>query len=506
MIAAGPRREEGGRARPAAPAVGEVVARARLARRHRLLRARRPRSRYLDELGFNTVGYGCTTCIGNSGPLPDRGLGRDRRRRPRRVRGALGQPQLRGAHPSRGEGELPRLAAARRRLRARGRMDVDLETEPLGQGSDGARRVPARRLADARPRSRRRSRRRCTARCSRSTYADVFTGDEAWRSLPVPDGDLYAWDPDSTYVRRPPLPRGPAARAGRRSPTSTARAAWSCSATRSRPTTSRRPARSRPTRRPGSYLVEHGVEPRGLQLVRRAARQPRGDGARHVRQRPAAQPDRAGLGGHGDGARPLGRADDDLRRVAALPRRGHAAVVLAGKEYGTGSSRDWAAKGPLLLGVRAVIAESYERIHRSNLLMMGILPLQFMPGERPRVARPDRPRGVRDPRHRERRGARGDGDAPTAASSTRSSASTRRASASSSATAGSSRSSCGGSPASCRSPRRRGSVSTDPFASWCRRRAGSTVVVARAACSPRPNAAPASTVSRAWDTERNDLD
>ena len=144
----------------------------------------------------------------------------------------------------------------------------------------------------------------------------------------------------------------------------------------------------------------------GLQLVRRAARQPRGDGSRHVRERAPPQPARPGQSeGTWTVHVPDRRGDDDLRRLAALPRRGHAAVVLAGKEYGSGSSRDWAAKGPNLLGVRAVIAESYERIHRSNLLMMGILPLQFMDGENARVARTDRPRGVLDRGRRQRRGA-----------------------------------------------------------------------------------------------------
>ena len=119
-------------------------------------------------------------------------------------------------------------------------------------------------------------------------------------------------------------------------------------------------------------------------------------------------------------------------------------IVLAGKEYGSGSSRDWAAKGPNLLGVRAVIAESYERIHRSNLLMMGILPLQFLPGETRGVARAHRPRGVLDRRRRERRGERGDGAEPTRRSSAPASGSTPRASASTCATAASSRSCCGG--------------------------------------------------------------
>ena len=163
-----------------------------------------------------------------------------------------------------------------------------------------------------------------------------------------------------------------------------ARACWRCSATRSRPTTSRPPAPSSPTARPAGTCIEHGVEPPRVQLLRLAARQPRGDGARHLRQHPAAQPPGAGRRGRRHDAPADRRAAVDLRRRrCATSEAGTPLVVLAGKEYGSGSSRDWAAKGTLLLGVRAVIAECYERIHRSNLVGMGVLPLQFLPRRTP---------------------------------------------------------------------------------------------------------------------------
>ena len=156
------------------------------------------------------------------------------------------------------------------------------------------------------------------------TYADVFTGDPAWRELPVPEGDLFAWDPESTYVRRPPyfdgMPREPG-----RSRTSPAPAAW-CVVGDSVTTDHISPAGAiKPDSPAGKYLVGARRRAEGLQLLRLAARQPRGDGARDVRERAAEEPARAGVRGHLDGARPERRGDDDLRGVAALPRGGHAA-------------------------------------------------------------------------------------------------------------------------------------------------------------------------------------
>ena len=278
---------------------------------------------YLDELGFNTVGYGCTTCIGNSGPLPDE------------VSAAIADGDLVACavlsgnrnfeariHPEVKANYLasPPLVVA---YALAGRMDVDLETEPLGQGSDGADVF----LRDVWPSA---AEIEATVASSlhgemfTSTYADVFTGDDAWRNLPVPDGDLYAWEPDSTYVRRPRylegLPREPGAVAdieGAR-----------CLVVLGDSVTTDHisPAGSIKADSPaGHYLVEHGVEPRDFNSygARRGNHEVmvRGTFA-NVRMRNLM---RAGLGGHGDGARPVGRADDDLRRVAPLPRRGHAA-------------------------------------------------------------------------------------------------------------------------------------------------------------------------------------
>ena len=226
-----------------------------------------------------------------------------------------------------------------------GTMDIDLDTEPLGDGRRRQAGLPARHLADPGGGRTRRSRRRSSRTCS-AQYAEVFEGDEHWRALEIPAGDR-----SRGTTRRPTCatrrtskacPRPDAGRA-----TSRARACSPCSATGSPPTTSRPRARSRRDARPGSYLVEHGVTPQRLQLLRRAARQPRGDGARHVREHPPAQ--HAGAGHRGRRARctcPSGEADDDLRRRrCGTPSEGMPLVVLAGKEYGTGSSRDWAAKG-----------------------------------------------------------------------------------------------------------------------------------------------------------------
>ena len=278
---------------------------------------------YLDQLGFNTVGYGCTTCIGNSGPLPEAVSRRDRGRRPRRLRRPLRQPQLRGADPSRGEGELPRLAAARRRLRPRRAHGHRSGPEPLAQTPTAATSTCAT-CGRPRPRSRRRSRGAVHGEMFSRTYGDVFTGDETWRGLPVPEGELYAWEESSTYVRRPTYLARHDARARRRR------------GHRGRPL-SRRARRLRHDRphlagrgdpaRLAGRPVPRGARRRaaGLQLVRRAARQPRGDDPRHVRERAATQPDRAGSRGDVDRARPVRRGDDDLRRGRALRRGGNAA-------------------------------------------------------------------------------------------------------------------------------------------------------------------------------------
>ena len=212
------------------------------------------------------------------------------------------------------------------------------------------------------------------------TYADVFTGDDAWRNLPVPDGDLYAWEPDSTYVRRPPylegLPREPGAVGDIEGARCLVVLGDSVTTDHISPAGS-----IKPDSPAGHYLVEHGVEPRDFNSygARRGNHEVmvRGTFA-NVRMRNLMVP---GSEGTVTVHVPSGEQTTIFDASRRYLDEGTPLVVLAGKEYGTGSSRDWAAKGPLLLGVRAVIAETYERIHRSNLLMMGILPLQFMPGE-----------------------------------------------------------------------------------------------------------------------------
>ena len=323
MVAAGPARAEGGRARPAAQAVGEVVARAGLAGRHR----------YYEQAGLQTLPRRARLQHGRLRlhdlhrqlrPARRRDLGGDRRGRPRRLRGALGQPQLRGAHPSRGEGELPRLAAARRRLRARrpdGHRPRDGADRCRGRRR---RRVPARPLAERSTRSARRSRRRCAARCSPRPTPTSSPATTPGARSPVPRGELFRWEPGSTYVRQPPYFDGMSREPAPFPDIEGARCLVSLGD--SVTTDHISPAGSIRLDSPAGALPRPSTaSSAGLQLVRRAARQPRGDGARHVRERPAPQPARPRLGGNVDGARPVGRGDDDLRRVGALPGRGNAA-------------------------------------------------------------------------------------------------------------------------------------------------------------------------------------
>jgi aconitate hydratase A / 2-methylisocitrate dehydratase len=334
---------------------------------------------YLDELGFNLVGYGCTTCIGNSGPLP----------------GPISEAVAEGdlavcavlsgnrnfearIHPEVKANYLasPPLVVA---YALAGRMDIDLTTEPLGEDGDGN---PVF-LRDIWPSSKEIADTIASAIRSdmfRKTYEDVFTGDDTWRALPVPEGELFAWDPDSTYVRRPPyfdgMPTEP-------EPVEDFEGARCLVLLGDSVTTDHiSPAGAiRPDSPAGRYLQEHGVERRDFNSYgsRRGNHEVmvRGTFA-NVRMRNLMVP-----GSEGTWTVHLPSGDEMTIFEAAERYRseGVPLVVVAGKEYGSGSSRDWAAKGPKLLGVRAVIADSYERIHRSNLLMMGILPLQFMPGE-----------------------------------------------------------------------------------------------------------------------------
>ncbi|HUJ56798.1 MAG TPA: aconitate hydratase AcnA [Gaiellaceae bacterium] len=336
---------------------------------------------YLDELGFNTVGYGCTTCIGNSGPLAEP------------IAAAVNEGELvvcavlsgNRNFEARIHGDVkanylasPPLVVA---YALAGRMDVDLLEEPLGQAPDGADVF----LRDIWP-----SREEIDAVIGESVrgemyedvYSDVFGGDERWRSLETPEGELYAWDPDSTYVRLPPyfegMPREPL-------PVDDVEGARCLVMVGDSVTTDHiSPAGAiRPDSPAGRYLVEHGVERRAFNSYgsRRGNHEVMARGTfANVRLKNLLVPG-------SEGTWTVHLPDGDEGTIYDVAERyraeGVPTIVLAGKEYGSGSSRDWAAKGPNLLGVRAVIADSYERIHRSNLLMMGILPLQFMPGESP---------------------------------------------------------------------------------------------------------------------------
>jgi len=336
---------------------------------------------FLDELGFQTVGYGCTTCIGNSGPLREE------------ISKAIADGDLVACsvlsgnrnfeariHPEVKANYLasPPLVVI---YALAGRMDIDLETEPLGQGSDGEDVF----LRDLWPTSKEVADtvgRAIEGSMFQRTYADVFTGDETWRALPASESELFPWEPDSTYVQQPPYFDGMSTEVGTVPDVEGARCLVQLGD--SVTTDHISPAGSIKLESPaGRYLIEHGVERKDFNSYgsRRGNHEVmvRGTFA-NVRLRNKLVPGSEGTWTvHVPSGEELTVYDAAERYLA----EGTPTIVLAGKEYGSGSSRDWAAKGPNLLGVRAVIAESYERIHRSNLLMMGILPLQFLPGETP---------------------------------------------------------------------------------------------------------------------------
>jgi aconitate hydratase len=334
---------------------------------------------YLEELGFHTVGYGCTTCIGNSGPLPDE------------ISAAVEEGDLvvcsvlsgnrnfeARIHPEVKANYLasPPLVVA---YALAGRVDLDLTSEPLGQDDDGDDVF----LRDLWP-TPEQVKETIAAAISREmftrTYADVFTGDENWAALDVPEGDLFAWDEESTYVRRPPYFDGMGAEPA---PVEDVVGARCLVMVGDSVTTDHiSPAGAiRQDSPAGRYLVEHGVERRDFNSYgsRRGNHEVmvRGTFA-NVRLRNLLVPESEGTWTVHLPDGEEGTIFDTAERYRA---EGVPLVVLAGKEYGSGSSRDWAAKGPNLLGVRAVLAESYERIHRSNLIGMGIVPLQYRDGE-----------------------------------------------------------------------------------------------------------------------------
>ena len=334
---------------------------------------------YLDELRFDLVGYGCTTCIGNSGPLAgpiDEAIEKN---------GLVAAAVLSGnrnfegrIHPSIRASYLasPPLVVA---YALAGRVDIDLTTEPLGTGSDGEPVLLAdiwptqQEVADAVEGS-------VNRKLFIESYSTVFEGDDRWRALPVPEGQTYAWDPESTYVQLPPffssITPEPA-------PITDIVGARALAVLGDSITTDHiSPAGSIPASSPaGRYLIEHGVEPRGFNSFgsRRGNHEVMMRGTfGNIRLRNALA---VGKEGNWTEYLPTGDITSIYDASMQYQASGTPLVVLAGALYGNGSSRDWAAKGTLLLGVRAVIAKSFERIHRGNLVGMGVLPLQFHEGE-----------------------------------------------------------------------------------------------------------------------------
>jgi aconitate hydratase len=333
----------------------------------------------LEAVGFYTVGYGCTTCIGNSGPLPDN------------VAKAVTDADLVAAAVLSGnrnfEGRINPLVKANYlaspplvvAYALAGTTDIDLVTEPLGKGKDGQdvylkdiwpSADEVQRTIDA-----------CVLpEMFRARYTNVMTSNEKWNKLPTSGGDLYDWNPDSTYIQEPPFLVDLAREPGRIQPIQGARvlAMLGDSVT----TDHISPAGSIAAKGPaGRYLIEHGVDPRDFNSY----------GARRGNDRVMTRGTFANIrirnhlapGTEGGVTRhlPDGAQMSIYDAAMAYKAEGVPLVVLAGAEYGTGSSRDWAAKGTMLLGVRAAIAVSFERIHRSNLVGMGVLPLEFAAGK-----------------------------------------------------------------------------------------------------------------------------
>src|SRR5271163_1291977 len=333
----------------------------------------------LNALRFNLVGYGCTTCIGNSGPLPD-AIGK-----------AIKDNNLVAVSVLSGnrnfEGRINPLCRANYlaspplvvAYALAGRMDFDIVNESLGNDKAG-KPVYLRDIWPTPEEVATTMRESVSSDMFHKQYADVFTGDQHWRALPIPEGDLYAWDNKSTYIKNPPyfdgMPLKPSALGdlhGLR-----ALAVLGDSVT----TDHISPAGTIPADSPaGKYLIAHGVQPKDFNSygARRGNHEVmmRGTFA-NIRLRNLLAPGtEGGWTIHQPGGEKMSIYDAAMKyRDEHVPL-----IIFAGKEYGSGSSRDWAAKGTILLGVRAVLAESFERIHRSNLVGMGVLPLEFLPGE-----------------------------------------------------------------------------------------------------------------------------
>lgn len=334
---------------------------------------------YLEALRFHIVGFGCTTCIGNSGPLPEP------------ISRAIHENNLVAAAVLSGnrnfEGRIspdvranylasPPLVVA---YALAGTVDIDLATEPLGYDPNGEP-VYLRDIWPIQEEIQAEVRRALKPEMFEEEYANVFDGNETWNNIPVTGGDLYAWDPSSTYIQEPPFfvdltPEVPSVQ-----PIRGARVLALLGDTVTTDHISPAGAFS-PDSPAGQYLISLGVEPRDFNTygARRGNHEVmmRGTFA-NVRIRNRLVP---GVEGGYTVYHPTGEQMNIYEAAMRYKEDGTPLIVVAGKEYGTGSSRDWAAKGTMLLGVKAVLAESYERIHRSNLIGMGVLPLQFKPGE-----------------------------------------------------------------------------------------------------------------------------
>ena len=334
---------------------------------------------YLDQLGFNLVGYGCTTCIGNSGPLPEEVSAEIR------DRGLVVASVLSGNRNFEGRIQQevranylasPPLVVA---YALAGTMNVDLTTEPLGTGRDGQP-VFMKDLWPTEHEIQQTMLSSVTAGAFRQRYASVFEGDDRWQKLPVPTGDRFNWDGGSTYVRKPPFLENLSLTPAPRTDLEGARALAVLGD--SITTDHISPAGGIKADSPaGKYLIAHGVSPKEFNSygARRGNHEVmmRGTFA-NVRIWNQMVPGvEGGVTVHLPGDEVMPIYDASMRyQEAGVPL-----IILAGKEYGSGSSRDWAAKGTMLLGVKVVIAESFERIHRSNLVNMGVLPLQFVDGD-----------------------------------------------------------------------------------------------------------------------------
>ena len=333
---------------------------------------------YLDKLGFSLVGFGCTTCIGNSGPLPDEVASAVQQKDLAVVAVLSGNRNFEGRiHPLVRASYLasPPLCVA---YALTGHVETDLTREPVGTGRDGspvylrdlwpsADEVQAA-VADA-----------VSPEQFKREYGRIFAGDEHWNSLPSPTGPMFAWDPASTYVREPPFFEDLAPEASEPADVIDARVLVKVGD--SITTDHISPAGAiKPDSPAGTYLIEHGVEQRDFNSYgsRRGNHEVmmRGTFA-NVRLRNELAP---GTEGPWTTHLPSGEVMAVFDAALRYRAEGVPLLVVAGKEYGSGSSRDWAAKGPALLGIRAVLAESFERIHRSNLVGMGVLPLQFTEG------------------------------------------------------------------------------------------------------------------------------